>query len=361
MNKKNLVIPIATSLITFIILFFVLLSLSNEDVKDSDASILFLGDFMIGDSYDGDASIPFENLKTLFEDKDDIIVNLETSIADDETPVFPDKTYTYNMKSTVLEKLVENNITILNMANNHILDYGVDGFNDTMRYLQNHGLSFFGAGLNETQARTGTIKTYKDSIDIGYLGYFEYWEIYDDSYHFYAKDNVPGIAKLNMTNLEEDISKMKESVDIVLVSLHIGKNYYINISDEAKNFARYAVDMGADAVIIHSPHISLPVEFYNGRPILYSIGNFIFTTPGRFYKVDEIYHTGIAAEFVIKDKKIASMVLTAFKTNNELTGYKPYILPQEESIELFETLIPNGVDYKFDDSSIVIDLTKIGG
>ncbi|MCK4500014.1 CapA family protein, partial [Candidatus Babeliales bacterium] len=238
MNKKSLIIPAVTFLITFTILFFVLLNSSDEDIKDSDVSILFLGDFMIGDSYDDDLGIPFENLKTLFEDKDDIIVNLETSISDNEKPVFPDKTYTYNMKSTVLEDLAGNNVTIFNLANNHILDYGVDGFNDTMQYLQNYDLSFFGAGLNETQARTGTIKTYKDSIDIGYLGYFEYRETYDNSYHFYANAGAPGVAKLNMTNLEEDILKLKESADIVFVSLHIGKNYDINVSDETKKFAR---------------------------------------------------------------------------------------------------------------------------
>lgn len=72
------------------------------------------------------------------------------------------------------------------MSNNHALDYGKKGFYDTLNDIEQQKLSYFGAGVNETQARGGFIKTYDDQTTIGYLGYFEYRTSYDYYYQFYA-------------------------------------------------------------------------------------------------------------------------------------------------------------------------------
>jgi len=278
----------------------------NTNSTSTEVSILFLGDFMIGDSYSGTANKTFQHLKPMFENKNEIIVNLETSITDKKTAINPNKLYTYKINKSVLSDVIKNNITILNLANNHVLDFGVEGLNDTLLNLQSYNLLYFGAGYNETQARLGTIKCYNNSTKIGYLGYFEYRTSYDYNYHFYAKKNIPGIAELSKKNLESDISRIKNDADVVIVSLHIGENYKVDISNAHKDFARYAIDAGADAVICHSSHIILPVEIYKGKPIFYSIGNFIFTTPGRFRDVDELYHVGMGVELIIKNKKITS-------------------------------------------------------
>ena len=164
-----------------------------------------------------------------------------------------------------------------------------------------------------------------------------------------------GVATLNKTILESDILRMKETADIVIVSLHIGKNYVTDISDEHKEFARYAVDVGADAIVCHSAHITLPVEIYKGKSICYSIGNFIFTTPGRFSKVDELYHVGIGAEFVIRNKKIVALQLIPFKTNNKVTGYHPYFLNRSEAHLLFDIILPPKINTKFVGSSVILD------
>lgn len=226
----------------------------NTNSITSEVSILFLGDFMIGDSYSGSASKPFQNLKTIFENKNEIIVNLETSVTDEKTAISSKKSYIYKINKSVLGELIKNNITILNLANNHVLDFGVEGLNDTLFNLKNYNLSYFGAGNNEEQARSGLIKLYKNST-IGYLGYFEYRTTYDHDYHFYANKNISGVAKLSKKNLKSDISRMKKDADLIFVSLHIGRNYEVNISKVHKDFARYAIDIDADAVICHSAHI----------------------------------------------------------------------------------------------------------
>ena len=179
----------------------------NTNSITSEVSILFLGDFMIGDSYSGTASKPFQQLKPMFKNKNEIIVNLETSVTDKKTAISSYKSYTYKLNKSVLGNVIKNNITILNLANNHVLDFGVEGLNDTILNLQNYNLSYFGAGHNETQARLGTIKCYNNSTKIGYLGYFEYRTSYDYNYHFYAKKNIPGIAELSKKNLELSTTK----------------------------------------------------------------------------------------------------------------------------------------------------------
>jgi len=332
---------------------------SNSSIN-SEVSILFLGDFMIGDSYYGTTSKCFQYLKPMFENKNDIIVNLETSVTDIKTPISSYKSYTYKINKSVLEDVIKNNITILNLANNHVLDFGVEGLNDTILNIQNYNLSYFGAGHNETQARLGVVKSYNNSTKIGYLGYFEYRTSYDYNYHFYAKKNIPGIAELSTKNLESDISRIKNDADIVIVSLHIGENYEVDISKEHKDFARYAIDAGADAVICHSAHIILPVEIYKGKPIFYSVGNFIFTTPGRFRDVDELYHVGMGVEFIIKNKKITSLKLTPFKTNNRLTNYQPCFLNRSEIDLLFDMILPSDINKTLVDLSVILDFQDIG-
>ena len=161
---------------------------------------------------------------------------------------------------------------------------------------------------------------------------------------------------LNQENLESDINRMKQQTDFIIVSLHIGENYNINISNYHRSYARYIIDLGADAVICHSAHIVLPVEFYKGKPIFYSIGNFIFTTPGsRFEKVDEIYRVGLGVEFVIKNNYIKEIKLTPFKTYNKITKYKPNFLNEQESYLLFNKIIPSDINSTFVGNSLVLD------
>jgi poly-gamma-glutamate synthesis protein (capsule biosynthesis protein) len=354
-SKKRFVFLILLSVICIMVLLF-LTTFFYQTNEEEDFSILFLGDFMIGDAYSGDPGLPFKNIKPLFEDKQDIIVNLETAITDNTTIANPGKSYNYKINESVVLELKSHNITLLNLANNHILDYGITGFNDTIQRIKDYDLQYFGAGKDEKSAREGVVNIYENSAKIGYLGYFDYRNTYDQIYHFYAKNEIPGVAELNSSNLESDISKMKEKADIVIVSFHIGDNYDTVISNEHRDFARYAINKGADAVVCHSAHIVLPVELYKGKIILYSIGNFIFTTSGRFKDVDEIYHVGMGAEFIIKNRNIDSLKLTPFKTNNKETNFQPIFLNTTELKLLSEVIISSDFNIRFENNSIICKL-----
>lgn len=346
LKKQLLLIAcfVLIGLALIIVLFSFPLDEPIPETNDSSISLLFLGDFMIGDSYSGSNDAPFMHLNSMLYKKDEIIVNLETSVTKSNESVNPEKTYVYKMDPTVLETLVRHNITMVNLANNHIMDYGKNGFEDTIQYLQQAQLSFFGAGNNLSEAHTGLIKSYADDTTIGYLGYFEYRNSYDTKYHFYAKEDTPGVASISKELIESDISWMKNNSDMVIVSLHQGSNYETEISNAHQDIARYVIDCGADAVVCHSAHIVLPIEFYKEKPIFYSVGNFIFTTPGRFRYVDELYHAGLGVKLGIKDQQLSSIEMIAFKTNNQEINYQPCFLNHNESIALFDVIIPNDVN-----------------
>lgn len=331
---------------------FLINSITNEKRDNNEINIVFLGDFMIGDAYDGDISKPFEKIKLMLENKDEIIVNLETSATDLENPAFEDKAYNYKLEEPIIMELKDQGITIANLANNHILDYGSQGFQDTINYLKKSEIKFFGAGNNEDEARNGIIKEY-DGTKVGYLAYFDQSNLYE-TYGFYADQNNEGTAQLSKENLQEDIPKTKEASNLVIVNYHLGSNYETEISEKQKDFAYFAIDQDADAVVMHSTHIIQPIEIYKGKPIIYSLGNFIFTTPGRFSSVDEIFHHGIGAEFIIENKEITSLILTPFKTNNKETDFQPEFLKKKEIEDVAELLIPSNLEYEIKENTIVI-------
>ena len=328
---------------------------NHETNQPSSIQLLFLGDFMIGDSYNGPVNYPFQSIKSLFEQKNDIIINLETAITNRTTTENSGKSYLYKIDGTVLNEMCNRNITIVNLANNHALDYGKKGFNDTIHSLETNNISFFGAGENESNSRMGMIKEYPDLTTVGYLGYFEYRSLYDYTYHFYATHESSGVAILNQTNLQRDIKRMKNDSDIVIVSFHIGANYNPKITSIHKDYAHLAIDNGADVVICHSAHIILPMEWYNEHPIFYSLGNSIFTTPGRFRDVDEVYHHGLGIILTMKEKQITSIELIPFKTDNRETGYQPQFISGNELENVLNLIIPSDINYQILDSSARID------
>jgi poly-gamma-glutamate synthesis protein (capsule biosynthesis protein) len=361
-SKKRLfvILSLALILISALILFFPR-QIHQSDPEDIDESIslLFLGDFMIGDSYAGSDEKPFNLIDSMLSENDEVIINLETSVTSSNQSVNPDKTYVYKMDPMVVETLVKHHISMANLANNHVMDYGKNGFSDTLQYLQQAQLSYFGAGNNLSQARSGVIKTYRDNTTVGYLGYFEYRDSYDTLYQFYAKDDEPGVAGIDKTMMRSDILRMKNLSDIVIVSLHKGSNYETGISVSHQDIARFVIDCGADAVICHSAHIVLPMELYHQKPIFYSVGNFIFTTPGRFRFVDEIYHAGMGVELIIEEKQVVSIELIPFKTNNRVTNYEPIFLDSNESMALFDVIIAKNVNATVTDSTARINLLSI--
>jgi poly-gamma-glutamate capsule biosynthesis protein CapA/YwtB (metallophosphatase superfamily) len=115
---------------------------------------------------------------------------------------------------------------------------------------------------------------------VGLLSYCEdqlLWRVYVDEF---ARPGHAGAAALSERALAEDVARLRPQVDVLVVSLHIGYNYRPP-QPATLRWSRRAIDLGADLVVDHHPHVAHPLMLYRGRPIALSLGNFAFGTPGR--------------------------------------------------------------------------------
>ncbi|MER9529738.1 CapA family protein [Mesorhizobium sp. M0309] len=156
----------------------------------------------------------------------------------------------------------------MTVANNHIQDCGRDGVIETLDTLEQHHIRPYGGGRNQSVAHDPAIFDGTD-IRVGLLGY--YW-----NRRTAAHGDLPGSAQDLPEMVERDLARLRPLVDRIAVMVHWGVPYQRQPSEEDRMKAQLFIDMGADAIIGHHPHILQPVEIYKDRPILYSVGNFAF-------------------------------------------------------------------------------------
>jgi len=185
---------------------------------------------------------------------------------------------------------------VISMASNHTGDWGADALLDCIERCRRHGITVVGAGADIAEARRpGIIE--RDGTRVGFLAYCS---VAPDGY--YAGPGNHGVAPMRARTLYEpfesdqpggpplistftndadlaaltaDISRLRDQVDVLLVSLHWGLHFQrARLADYQPVVAHAAIDAGADAVLGHHPHILKPVEVYQGKVIFYSLGNF---------------------------------------------------------------------------------------
>ncbi len=217
------------------------------------------------------AGFPFERVRAGLRGYDIVLGNLEAGIAEDASePFFPDKPYNFHASSAAAPALREAGFTVLCLANNHALDFGPDELRLTGASLDRQGISRFGAGKDITEARKPCVIAVK-GLKVGFLGYGT-----AHSPKVYARKSAPGIAPIEAGSVEHDIRALRESVDILVVSYHWGMEYEQQPTRSQRELAHRTIDWGADLVIGHHPHVMQGIELYKGKPIAYSLGNFVF-------------------------------------------------------------------------------------
>lgn len=202
---------------------------------------------------------------------DIVLGNLECPVTKRGTKLA--KTWNFRAPPRNLAALKEAGFTLLTIANNHSFDYGRQGFLDTLANLKKAGLAFIGGGRDRAAAE-GLHIVRKEGLKIGFLGL--------TSTHpeaGWSKAARPGVAYSDFARFPSIISRAKLKVDVLIVVFHGGTELAEDANDIQKAFGRAAIDAGADLVIGHHPHVIQPLEVYRGKPILYSLGNFLFVSP----------------------------------------------------------------------------------
>ncbi len=259
---------------TLVFINIIILSLfSYICVKAEEISIVAVGDIMLSrfigkDLANKGYNHAYEKIQGILSSGDVTFGNLECPIS--ERGKSTHRGYLFRGNPDVVKGLVWAGFDVLSLANNHAMDYGTIALLDTIKILKANKIHTIGAGRNLKEARRPIIFRKKD-LRVGFLAYcFVYME------HFCADEKRSGIVPGRMSLITEDIKKLKETANIVIVSFHWGKEYSIRPSDFQVKIAHQTIDAGADLIIGHHPHVLQAMEFYKDKPIFYSLGNFIF-------------------------------------------------------------------------------------
>jgi hypothetical protein len=285
-NIKNKII----FFIFFIILIFIIFIYYSE-IKNNNFKIIFVGDICLDKAlYKNkndntkyiseltagnliNKNIDFlEKFNFLFKNADKCIGNLETAITEEEEACEKDFTFNSDESSiTFLKKYFD----ALSIANNHSYDYGKKGFMDTITKLNKYDLKYFGGGKNLVEARK-PIFYFEKGIHIAVLSYD--LSIKSNNKIAEATNEKPGIVWAYKKYLKNDIEKVKnKNIDFIILYIHWGKEYEKIASElDQLDIAQYSIDCGVDIIIGTHPHVPQNIDIYKGKPIFYSLGNFIF-------------------------------------------------------------------------------------
>ncbi|HOX60641.1 MAG TPA: AmmeMemoRadiSam system protein B [Candidatus Magasanikbacteria bacterium] len=232
--------------------------------KTSQASILFFGDMMLGRNVEkvisasGTDSILAKlagEENRFFSGMDRITANLEGPFADKYRPT--SKSIAFRFDPARISILTKYNFSFVDLANNHMMDMGRDGFAENKANLAKAQIGYYGA-----QYSFGPESVYHDEIN-GLK--FAFISFNDTDF------------KVDEIQLVKMIAEEKKNSDFVIMSPHWGEEYkYLSSNTRQRTLAKKMIDAGADMIVGHHPHVVQEMEYYNGKPIFYSLGNFVF-------------------------------------------------------------------------------------
>lgn len=254
--------------------------IAPEPLQNEAVTILIVGDMMFDRHvrklmYVNGMDYPFEKIHL---DADIVVGNLEGTITENKS-VAKNDVLRFTFDPKVADLLKKNNFTAVSLANNHSRDFGYKGYTTTIDFLKKADIGYFGDWEN---AENHSFIIEKKNKKIEFVGFNEF------SYR----------------NFEKVLATVASSTaDYTVVFPHWGVEYEKLPSTLQKTWARKFIDAGADAVIGAHPHIVQINETYSGKPIVYSMGNFIFDQ----YANDDL-KTGTMVKIILDDTPIYEFI-----------------------------------------------------
>lgn len=250
----------------------------------------------------------FSSVNDFFSKNDFNIFDLESPITYSDKAI--DKTGpNLKMAPDCLKLLKFLNCTHVATANNHFYDYGLEGIEDTYRFLKDQGIEWTGSGRCPTDARQGIVLSV-GGLNLGVINICENeWTT--------IPENTAGCNGLDLIDNYQSIIELKSKTDFFIVIFHGGHEHYNLPSIRIKKLLRHFVDLGASAVIGHHTHVYSGYEIYKGSPIFYSLGNFLFD---RDSERDSLWNFGMLLNLKFDKGAGVSFSYTFIEQNNHKIG-----------------------------------------
>jgi poly-gamma-glutamate synthesis protein (capsule biosynthesis protein) len=312
-------------------------SAAAESNEDGTVTLNFAGDTLLGDQsqrlldkngYDW----PFENVKGLL-DADYFVANAEGPITRRTHRLSPTLDYSYNSMPQAAQALADAGVDGLGLANNHAMDKGAAGLADTMSYAQAAHLQTFGAGATPAGAAEPLLVT----TDLGNVAVVGMGEDFGELMR--VSDTHPGMTVMRDDRIRSAYFNAKAAgADYVIAYVHWGDNYQ-PVNQAQRGMAKLFAASGYDMVIGTGPHVAQPIEMVDGMPVVFSLGNFVFGTPGRW----ESYNAegyGLVASLVLEETG-ATLELHCVVTDNSRVLYQPTACAPAEARRVLTGLSPD--------------------
>lgn len=249
----------------------------------------------------------FQNVKSIFEADDLTIVNMEGTLTEETTR--QDKTYAFKGPAEYTQILTDGDVEAANLANNHSHDYGDKSYTDTIAALDAAGITNFGYD------RTAVMDV--NGVKVGLVGTYELAE--------------------GMGCEEDMISNIKavedQGAQIVIVSFHWGIERENYPTENQVNLAHSAIDNGADLVLGHHPHVLEGIEVYNGKNIVYSLGNFCFGGNSNPSDKDTMIfqQTFTVQDGELVEDNVTNIIPCSISSDSSYNNYQPTPLEGDEA------------------------------
>ena len=266
--------------------------------KDYSIKLFMVGDALIHSGVYMDAEKPdgtydfkpmLANLKPIISKYDLAYYNQETILGGKELgyssyPMF-------NSPDEVGDAFIDAGFDLVSLATNHTMDKREIGVLNSVKYWKSKK-NVVTSGQWDSWDERNKVRIYeKNNIKYAFF-----------SYTTWTNGLNPPVGKEYLTNIysdekaKEDIEKVRDKVDVVLVAMHWGTEYSLGVSYDQEKIANYLSELGVDVIIGAHPHVVEPVEFINdGKTfVIYSLGNFISDQDG----TERL--TGLMSEITIK-------------------------------------------------------------
>lgn len=248
-----------------------------------------------------------KNVRALFESDDLTIVNLEGPLTTSDD-MRSGRTFNFRGYPEYVKILSGSSVEIANVANNHAMDFGDEGFDETAEVLKNAGIGVSGFSL--------TYSTEVKGVKVGSLGFTE-WA--------YSEEKICST-----------IRAAKEKCDLLIVSVHWGEEKEYAPLRSQEKLGRAMVDAGADLVIGNHSHVYGGVEQYKGKYIIYSLGNFCFggnknPSDKNCTIFQQTFHVDLA-NGTVSDGGV-NIIPARVSGSNDANDYQPYILTGDAALK----------------------------
>lgn len=275
------------------------------------------------DSREQEARYPLQRIGPLLRSADIAFVNLESPLSDDAR-----HTGAFRMPTAFADALSWAGIDVVSTANNHAMDAEEQGLFDTIEALDRAGVGHVGTGRDLADARRPHVVE-RDGIRVGFLAYAQH---VNGGTAAFAQPGRSGVMPLDPLLIREDVRRLRDQVDYVVVSFHWAIENSQDTHPDARAFAKDILDAGADVILGHHPHVPRGVEVHDRKPIFYSFGNLIFG-----HNHDYWMDNYVARLTLTRDRGITQVeILPTAGTGDDLS--QPYLLEGARAKTLLEDI-----------------------